>query len=496
MIWYKPASLRLYLPNYIKPFIGFSLLWISISLISHKYHHIIFETFSKKITSLMKTNFVITAFITFLIFFFNRFSYSRSIVFGTIVLATFFEIALSFITEYTHKMNRVLENAESNYWPLRAIKIIDSEEESKNFNFSFPVVDNVQDSINLILKNKFLKNNSDTFKFIADNVDLKKIHKSHSSILNSHTLFNIENIEESSQCFFLNLHKLNDFRRINQYFIQVNENLQHGGYFISCGETINERFRRIFTNYPIILSHIIFSFDFVVKRIFPKLPFFKAIYFAITKGENRAISKAEILGRLYFCGFRVISTKEINDKLYFIAQKINKPKDDILPSYGPLIKMKRVGKDKKFIYIYKFRTMHPYSEYLQQYIFDNYKLEDKGKFKNDFRITGWGKVFRKLWIDELPQFINFLRGELSLVGIRALSLHYFSLYPEDLQNLRTKYKPGLIPPFYVDIPNSFEEILESERRYLLKKIKKGYIVNIEYFFRAWWNIIFKHARSQ
>jgi lipopolysaccharide/colanic/teichoic acid biosynthesis glycosyltransferase len=139
--------------------------------------------------------------------------------------------------------------------------------------------------------------------------------------------------------------------------------------------------------------------------------------------------------------------------------------------------------------------MHPYSEYLQQYIYDSFQLEEGGKFKNDFRRTAWGTVFRKLWIDELPQLINFFQGEVALFGVRALSEHYFSLYPPDMQDLRTKVKPGLVPPFYADMPTTFEEIIESERRYVEKRLKKGFIVDVEYFCKAWYNIIFKHARS-
>ena len=140
--------------------------------------------------------------------------------------------------------------------------------------------------------------------------------------------------------------------------------------------------------------------------------------------------------------------------------------------------------------------MHPYSEYLQSYIHEKYDLEDSGKFKNDFRVTGWGRLFRKMWIDELPQLLNFLRGQLSLVGVRALSEQYFSLYPKDLQKLRIKFKPGLVPPYYADMPSSFEEIIESERKYLLKRQKKPISTQVSYFFKAWWNILFKGARSK
>jgi len=49
-------------------------------------------------------------------------------------------------------------------------------------------------------------------------------------------------------------------------------------------------------------------------------------------------------------------------------------------------------------------------------------------------------------------FYNLLKGEMKLVGVRPLTEHYFSLYRKKLQELRAKTKPGLIPPFYLDMP--------------------------------------------
>ncbi len=338
--------------------------------------------------------------------------------------------------------------------------------EKKEYHFSLPKCKKEENSIKKKLKRILSEENQRILDFINTHIDSSVIPKKYAEILNTHTLFNICNLDPESLHLFINLQKVNDFRRINVNFIKVNESLKFGGYFIGCGLTLKENYRRIFTTFPFGIAHIIYFFDFIIRRLLPKISFFKGFYFFLTKGENRAISQAEILGRLYFCGFRVISTKEIDNKLFFIAQKVNIPKTDASPSYGPFIKMKRVGQDKKIFYIYKFRTMHPYSEYLQQYIYENFKLEEGGKFKNDFRRTVWGTVFRKLWIDELPQFVNFFRGEVALFGVRALSEHYFSLYPPDMQDLRTKVKPGLVPPFYVDMPNTFEEIVESERKYV------------------------------
>ena len=68
--------------------------------------------------------------------------------------------------------------------------------------------------------------------------------------------------------------------------------------------------------------------------------------------------------------------------------------------------------------------------------------------------------------------------------------------PEDLKKLRIQFKPGLIPPYYVDLPKSFEEIISSERRYLEKKQKNPFLTDVEYFFKAMKNIVFNGARSK
>ena len=139
--------------------------------------------------------------------------------------------------------------------------------------------------------------------------------------------------------------------------------------------------------------------------------------------------------------------------------------------------------------------MHPFSEYLQEYTFNKNSLQEGGKIKNDFRITPEGKIFRKFWIDEIPMIYNILKGDMKLVGVRPLSPHFFSLYNKDLQELRTQFKPGFIPPFYVDLPKNLDEIMESERRYLNLCEKSEFKTDVKYFFLALKNVLFKGARS-
>jgi len=495
-IWLKPASLRFYLPRYIKPFSGFAFLWLVVSLFGNKFALNDKQKLKDLLTPAFRADFTVLGIVVMLMYIFHRFEYSRMIVFGTILFTTALEI-IFVIFYYLHKKIRNgFDNPTVLSLKPQFIDQMDLDFDEEQLDFELPKIEDVNDTIYPNLKDRLLSNNLEMFDFIDQNISLDRIKKNESFIINTHTIFNIENIEPSSQQLFVNLHKINDIRRINQYFIQTNKNLKDGGYFVGNVETIHERFQKYFNNFPFFIAAPLYLFDFIYKRVFPKIPILKETYFALSKGANRAISKAEILGRLYYCGFKIIAITEINNLLQFIAVKVREPKEDPNPSYGPFIKQRRVCKDGEIINIYKFRTMHPYSEYLQSYIHDKYDLEDGGKFKNDFRVTSWGKVFRKLWIDELPQLVNLFRGQISLVGVRALSEHYFSLYPEDLQKLRIKFKPGLVPPYYADMPNSFEEILESERSYLERKQKHPFTTDFHYFFKVWWNIIVKNARSK
>ena len=165
-------------------------------------------------------------------------------------------------------------------------------------------------------------------------------------------------------------------------------------------------------------------------------------------------------------------------------------------NFGPLIKLPRVSKGGEIVYFYKFRTMHPYSEYIQKYVFDEGGgMDIADKSSNDWRITSWGRVFRRYWLDELPMLINFFQGKIKLVGVRPLSRTMFNEYPQYLQDLRTQVKPGLIPPFYIDHPKTFDELFASEEKYLRAYLEHPLKTDIQYFFRTVNSILFKKMHT-
>ena len=170
----------------------------------------------------------------------------------------------------------------------------------------------------------------------------------------------------------------------------------------------------------------------------------------------------------------------------------------VLDSKGPaLLKQERAGQYGKPFRIYKFRTMYSYSEYLQPYIYEHVGLQDGGKFADDYRVNGWGRFMRSCWLDELPMFINVLKGQMKLVGVRPLSRHYFSLYTPEMQQLRIKVKPGLFPPFYYEkeTPHTVEDVQASERRYIEAYLQHPFRTDWRYFWGSLANILFHHKKS-
>lgn len=291
---------------------------------------------------------------------------------------------------------------------------------------------------------------------------------------------------------------LHQIRHLNTLLNKTNETMPNGGYMLCHTRTAALKRQLIIKRYPWGVNFFIFMLHFLWHRVMPKLRLTKGIYFAATKGEKRTFNRVEVLGRLYRAGFEVLNEEYRLGEFYVLARKIKDPIWDDKPSGGLLIKLQRVGKDGKMIGVYKFRTMYSYSEYLQPYIYEHNHLQQGGKFANDYRVTPWGRWMRKLWIDELPMFINFFKGELKLVGVRPLSRHYFNLYSKEMQDLRTKVKPGLLPPFYYDkqTPKTIEEVQASERRYIEACLKHPILTDIKYFFGTIGNIVFRGKMSK
>jgi lipopolysaccharide/colanic/teichoic acid biosynthesis glycosyltransferase len=293
----------------------------------------------------------------------------------------------------------------------------------------------------------------------------------------------------------VDLKRVNKIKDVDAFFSAVNGVLKPDGIFICTAETMGQRKERILRKFPFPFNLIYFFLDYILKRVFPKMKLTRWFYLWLTDDRNRVMSNPEIMGRLYYAGFSEEKREVIDGYNWYVYRKVKEPVTGQKPSYGPLLKIKRVGKNGKMITVYKLRTMVPYSEYIQGYVYDHNDLKEGGKFNEDFRITRLGGILRRLWLDEVPMVWNLLKGEVKLIGVRPLSPHYLSLYDKDLQELRSTVKPGLFPPFYADMPKTLEEIMASERRYIEQYKQHPFKTDLSYFFKIVKNIFYHGKRS-
>lgn len=290
---------------------------------------------------------------------------------------------------------------------------------------------------------------------------------------------------------------LHTIYELDVFLANANKHLSQGGYLICNCRTSSVKKAVIYSRYPKGINRIYYGFHYLWHRVFPKIKILKPIYFAFTKGRNRTFHRVEILGRMYHAGFEVVYENTAHGEFRVIGRKIKEPITEGIPSSSPIAKLKRVGKNGKIITVYKFRTMYSYSEYIQEYVYQHRRLDKTGKFYHDYRVNTIGALLRKTWLDELPMVINMLKGEMKLVGVRPLSRQFFGLYTPEMQELRTRTKPGLLPPLYYEKvqPESLEGIQESERRYLEAYLKHPFRTDWKYFWGIVGNIFLNHKHS-
>ena len=467
--------------QYVTMFFEVFLLWTFVSYFCQKYRKVKRNNFFKEIFLLSIASIITFGFIYYGIVadFINFKIYSRYVAIFVVVEM----IILNYMLVLVYHGYRYAARMDEIYPKIKPRPTANVLQEPHKID---------ENSIKNI-KNAILKHGGEkTLDFVSKYIDLES---SNTKTVFYTTLVNFEMMRKYRYDALINLAKLNSTMGINKIFCTINRKLPDDGIFCCNFETIEMMYKNIWRKYPHVIRQIVWCHYFIQKRILPKIFLTNRLYFDFTKGKRRIFSKTEVLGRLYYCGFEIIDEYEGENLYWLVVKRTSLPQPQGQKRYGLIIKLPRVGKNGKTIYYYKMRTMYPYAEYLQKYIYEKSGTDDIGKAKNDIRITNWGKTFRKFWVDELPMIFNLLKGDLKIFGVRPLSKTFFETYPKYLQKKRIKTKPGLVPPFYYDLPKSEQEIYDSEERYIDAYLKSPIKTDIKYFFAAMYNIIVKKARS-
>ncbi|HEO4556239.1 TPA: sugar transferase, partial [Streptococcus agalactiae] len=137
---------------------------------------------------------------------------------------------------------------------------------------------------------------------------------------------------------------------------------------------------------------------------------------------------------------------------------------------GPAIfSQNRVGRNGRIFRFYKFRSMRVDAEQIKKDLLVHNQMTGlMFKLDDDPRITKIGKFIRKTSIDELPQFYNVLKGDMSLVGTRPPTVDEYEKY-NSTQKRRLSFKPGITGLWQISGRNNitdFDEIVKLDVQYI------------------------------
>lgn len=142
------------------------------------------------------------------------------------------------------------------------------------------------------------------------------------------------------------------------------------------------------------------------------------------------------------------------------------------PGASPIYVQERIGKNGRKFKFYKFRSMVPNAEQRLDTLLGKNEMEGPAfKIKDDPRITRFGRIIRKTSIDELPQFINVLKGDMSLVGPRPPLPREVAMYTAE-QFQRLSVTPGMTCYWQVQPKRnslSFDEWLALDLKYISER---------------------------
>jgi len=300
----------------------------------------------------------------------------------------------------------------------------------------------------------------------------------------------------------------NALRRLNIFLKDLPAAVEMGGYFVFRYRPLEEELEELREEKSGPGLLLAYAFHFIWFRALPKIPILEKVFFLKPFGfldeflfrkagdRRRVLARAEVWGRMAFWGFEVLAERKSGNDHWVVSRRIESPESKRQPSFFLVVGLQKVGLDGVPLRLHKLRTMYPFSEFIQAKLYRDHGLSETGKFKDDFRLTDYGKFLRKYWLDEIPQVWDWLRGDIKLVGMRATSPHFLGLYPKELYDLYIQIKPGLIPPIFDENTQGFEDIVRIELEYLQAHYEHPVVTDIRYFFRTFNDIVFRGVRSK
>ena len=240
LVWTKPASLRSYLPSHTPFFLGLALMWIIVSLINGKMHRGKIINFTTLFSRVLTSNIIAISITALAMYSIRAIQYSRTIVLGTALLATFLELVFGSV--YMAYKKAVVQDYEdydkyktykkpSEYELVKGVNgngVKKEEHTEVNPGIAMAIEKECGPEMTLAILKMTGSNFTDQ-----------------TAVLSTTTVFNITSLVKEKYDYIINLHKINDIKKLDIFLDAVNSKLEVEGFFFCCVETKDQRKQRL-----------------------------------------------------------------------------------------------------------------------------------------------------------------------------------------------------------------------------------------------------------
>ena len=203
-------------------------LWFFASIVTKKVDESHINNFNDTMAAIVRSIALMVATMSMIVFMFRFFYFSRLHIFGTFLMLFALETTICYLYFIFRGVQKDHDDIES----IEDVKKFLRQEELTVQSKKDGEGDHITSPVSKILKEQYLIYYPALFDFIKNTINLLKVDKDETSVLKNYFLFNVELINNFSFKLFINLHKVNDIRWLNRYFLEVHKKLLNGGYFV------------------------------------------------------------------------------------------------------------------------------------------------------------------------------------------------------------------------------------------------------------------------
>ncbi|HQU71187.1 MAG TPA: hypothetical protein PLG66_02770, partial [Calditrichia bacterium] len=250
--FYKRGHLVL-TDEYKSIFLVIFFSWMFISLFTHRFRIPEDRNYLKVLRPFIRSSLLTIGLVSFFVFTFRILEYSRLILFGSLGLFMVFEVMMVTIYYLYHKPQETDEPVPNIFSAtlLEEPEPILEDTTVRLHEGKYRVPEEAEGGISIRRKlcNVYLRHLPEVYQFLDEVVDLESVDYMTAESIHASHPYNVEVLPDNTLHFFMNLHEINDIRRINRYFIEVNKKLRDGAIFVGRFEPYGKRRQRFLKNY-------------------------------------------------------------------------------------------------------------------------------------------------------------------------------------------------------------------------------------------------------